>query len=325
MDDLNNTPNKYGRYFLAFEADDRASVDPDVKFNTKIITVKPTNRHSKLYTIGDDYIGVGIDDGSQQSDSLDDISNTEIQTDEPESSDTNEIPDDTDSTNAPNDSIDTNTQPDLSNNDPIVSQDGNEIQPQDDLNGPAIDNDPLVQQVNATNAEIDNNGNPPDVTTPTIDNQDPNTEVNMDEPITDDSIAVDDTMDSDRDGIPDSQEDPNQQTGAIPEQKRGPGIEYDSTRKYVLFQKYVELCNAIADYTERLDSITNDSYNTNQLIKIASNKLTEVYNVTYDYLTMKFELASYVQSLLFYQERIATVYKIFDLIKSSKETITKKE
>ena len=54
------------------------------------------------------------------------------------------------------------------------------------------------------------------------------------------------------------------------------------------------------------------------------NKLREIKDLTYDFMMIKFELSSYVQSLLFYQNLIVSVQLVFNLIKKAKEKDNKK-
>lgn len=326
IEEIKTNPNKYGRYFLSLEADDNEEElknDPNIKANTKIITVKPSNRRTKFYSIGDDYMNDEPEEDTLSDDYIGDEETPEDTTTDTNSDESDENPEanavnvNTDGEENPEDSTE-----ELSDeNQPIVTDNGEEIQnTETDDSDPVIDNDPLVQQINDTNEEINNNSNVDNVASEPIDTS---AEINTDEPITDEEPIVDDSMVDDPNMVTDDGTQPVD--GAAPvEARRGPGIEYDSTRKYVLFNKYINLCNSINDYIDKFSSMTNDDYNTNQIYKIANAKLTEVHDVTYDYMIMKFELSSYVQSLLFYQERLATIYKIFDFVKSSLDEINKK-
>ena len=99
-------------------------------------------------------------------------------------------------------------------------------------------------------------------------------------------------------------------------EKKGPGVEYDSTRKYVLFKEYMSLYNAINNYITKLESVINDDIETNRTISEAANRLREIRDLTYDYMTMKYEISTYTQSLLFYQTLIVSVQMVFRLLEN---------
>lgn len=105
-------------------------------------------------------------------------------------------------------------------------------------------------------------------------------------------------------------------TGTGEEGEKGPGLEYDSTRKYVLFKEYISLYNAINSYIQKLDSNISDDLETNKIISRASENLREIRDLTYDFMTMKFEISSYTQSLLFFQTLIVSVQMVFRIFEN---------
>ena len=48
-------------------------------------------------------------------------------------------------------------------------------------------------------------------------------------------------------------------------------------------------------------------------------KLREIKDIIFDYMTIRFQLNSYVQSLLFYQKMVVAVQLVFNLLKSIAE------
>lgn len=128
-----------------------------------------------------------------------------------------------------------------------------------------------------------------------------------------DDIDFTDTGD---DGAADNQapsEDATQDNGD--NQKRGPGLEYDSVRKYNLYKEFARLRMAIDSYITKLESCISDDPESNHVIKICTTKFREMYDLITDYMMMKFELCTYIQNLLFYQRQITTVHLIFKLLK----------
>lgn len=287
---------KYGRFFLANEApEDDDFPDSQVKFNTKIVSVKPHNRRKNYF-----------DDDFQ--DDIDDITGDET----------------IDDTDATDDAGFDNPAPEVTDPDydPNSEPDGNE--PLYDNSDDEFNNDDLEQQVDDVNDEINNDPNQsplPDTTDPNSDITGGDTYDDGNGPVLDDN-PTDDTSDlynttDDTTAPLDQSQDPNAQP-------KGPGIEYDSTRKYVLFNKYLDLINAIDSYIEKFDNIALDDFNTNLLYKNTSDKLNEIKNLLNDFLLIKFDLSSYVQSLLFYQNALVLVSKLFDATNQALKRIKSK-
>ena len=97
-----------------------------------------------------------------------------------------------------------------------------------------------------------------------------------------------------------------------------PGVELDSTRKYNLYKEYMSLYNACDNYISKLENILKNDFEENQIIRISVNNLREVKDILFDYMTIRFSLNTYVQSLLFYQKMVVAVQLVFNLLKSIK-------
>lgn len=108
-------------------------------------------------------------------------------------------------------------------------------------------------------------------------------------------------------------------------QNRGPGLEFDSVRKYNLYKEYVKLRTAIDNYITKLESCISDDPRSNQVIKTSTMKFRELYDLITDYMMMKFEICSYIQNLLFYQRQVATVQLIFTMLQETNRMQDKDE
>lgn len=95
-----------------------------------------------------------------------------------------------------------------------------------------------------------------------------------------------------------------------------PGVELDSTRKYNLYKEYMSLYNACDNYISKLENILKNDFEENQIIRISVNNLRDIKDILYDYMTIRFQLNTYVQSLLFYQKMVVAVQLVFNLLKS---------
>ena len=60
----------------------------------------------------------------------------------------------------------------------------------------------------------------------------------------------------------------------------------------------------------------------NQIIKVAVMKLREIRDLTYDYMMIKYETNTYIQSLLFYQNLVISVQLVFKLLSNAKKKRT---
>jgi hypothetical protein len=95
-----------------------------------------------------------------------------------------------------------------------------------------------------------------------------------------------------------------------------PGVELDSTRKYNLYKEFMSLFNACDNYISKLENMLRNDYEENQILRISVNNLREIKDILNDYMSIRFQLNTYVQSLLFYQKMVVAVQLVFKLLKS---------
>lgn len=110
-----------------------------------------------------------------------------------------------------------------------------------------------------------------------------------------------------------------------PQAPQGPGLEYNSTRKYTLFKNYMSLSNAIDNYISKLELQMGEDANKTAVLKSATDKLRDINDLCYDYITMKFEISSYVQSLLFFQKMIVMIQMVFEMVSETNKKTNKKQ
>ena len=82
----------------------------------------------------------------------------------------------------------------------------------------------------------------------------------------------------------------------------GVGVGLDTMRKYQLFNEFIHFGNAVTNYISKLENIILDNPGQNQLIKYVIDNLHNIKDMIYDYITMKFELVSYVSARTFFDE-----------------------
>ena len=260
--------------------------------NNPEVTVEPEDDETDIVPETDD-ITPEEDDVTPEVDDVEpEMDDVTPETDdvEPESDDVTPEPDDVEVEPATDDMDVVPEEDDVEPEMDDVTPETDDVEPEsdDNFNNQNADTQPETSDDNADDVQPDTDFN----------NQDDNGDV---QPATDDG----------------SQSDGNQNS-------KGPGLEYDSTRKYNLFKEYMSLYNALDNYVSKLEDSISDNLPMNQVIKVAVNKLREIKDLTYDFMMIKFELSSYVQSLLFYQNLIVSVQLVFNLIKKAKEKDNKK-
>lgn len=280
-------PNLYGRFFLASEADDgetEEEVKPETatRRNIKVVTVKPNNRSKQFadVDIGDEETEPENTTGDTGTDNPITDDNTDYTSD-----DTENTPDTTNDTTSETNNTGENTETD----------DAPETGDETDFSDTGDDSN------TAEDTGEDGTGE--------------NTETD-DAPETGDDTDFADAAGDDTGTTDDGGEAvANQGTS---DEKAKPGVEYDSTRKYNLFKEYMSLYNACDNYISKLENILKDDTIQNQIIRTSVNNLRDIKDIIYDYMTIKFPINSYIQSLLFYQKMKVSIQLIFSLLKNSK-------
>lgn len=124
----------------------------------------------------------------------------------------------------------------------------------------------------------------------------------------------DDGTDGGGDGGDDGNPDDSGDSGENNSEQDGHGLDYDSTRKYVLYTNFNSLLNGINNYISKLETLLGEDTEVNHVMKTCVKKLRMIRDLTYDYLIMKYEISSYIQSKLFYTNMIAMIQTVFSVI-----------
>lgn len=95
----------------------------------------------------------------------------------------------------------------------------------------------------------------------------------------------------------------------------------DNQLKYSLFRRMKNLMEAIDSYIEKLTEKPSPSINYNMVMRSSVDKLTEVKEALYEYMTLKFRDQEYLQSMHFYQKCLMVVRMTFELVASNKKAI----
>lgn len=277
-------PRRYGEYFLALEADDTQEASP--RKNIKVVSVsKRKDRVSRFEDIGQEPIEAST--GEEDGDGFDDIG-------------VEDTPDDTQTQTT-----------DPANEDDTATF--------DDINADSTDNQTEQPEDTTTQTTDDTQVTDDGGTAPAEETQDANGNqiISASDGTEEGDTGVDEEGFDDigGDGTDEGTADGNQQGNQDnKEENQGPGLEYDSTRKYVLFKEFMSLYNSVDNYVSKLENMMNDDPTTNQIYKVCTNNLREIRDLIYDYMTLKYEASRYVQSLLFYEKMVAAVQIVFNML-----------
>ena len=293
--------NIYGKYFLAVEApgDEEVTEENKPRRNIKVVSVKPDNRKRK------DFTDVGGDEEQQEQTQEENM--PVVSDDGPDTGgDEDFASDEPEATNVPDEGNgDENVEVNQPNEDPPTTTDEGNAPDAGDEN----ENGDTGPDTGGDDDFTDTGEEAPAADDATGD------EAGDDSPDTGGDHDFTDTGDSGSDGEADTSTDAGESSG----EKGKPGIEYDSTRKYMLYLEFISLYNSCENYISKLETIIKDDIDENRAIQKCSNTLREIRNLLYDYMTIRFTSDSYVQSLLFYQKMIVSVQLVFKQIKVVRE------
>ena len=213
--------------------------------------------------------------------------------------------------------MDTGTEPEAQNApEPQVATDGNT----DDTGTTDAENNEELDTGDVDNTDIpspDNGSDSGDTADNGNDQDDGGGELQTDDPGGDDAFDVgDDTGDE-------SNDDNSGDSGGTGDDSQEGAVQNteDNQLKYSLFRRMKNLMEAIDSYIEKLTEKTSPNINYNMVMRSSVDKLTDVREALYEYMTLKFRDQDYLQSMHFYQKCIMVVRMTFELVASNKKTI----
>lgn len=206
------------------------------------------------------------------------------------------------------------------------------------------DNDEDDPEVSTNDEDSSDNDDSADDESPDDSNDSTSSDDSDDNSDSDDSDSGDDSGDDEEDSSDDMDSDPHDMSGddedpdtssddssdedssddSSDEEKGKPGTDFENMRRYRLYKKYMNLYDSVNGYTDTLDALVYDDDEMNTVTKLASSKLKQLAEITYDYMTMKFENDSYTQALLFYKQVNVGVRMCFDLLENRNNNIQKR-
>ena len=280
--------NLYGKYFLATEAPDDEEVteeQPKPKRNVKVISVKRSNRGKDFSDVVEEPTE---EEAPEEEVPVEPVEDTDDNTDFSADVETGDETEPVENEETPPANEEVPVEPAET---PDNAETGETTEPTENPETPATEEQPETIDVTADNAD-DN---------------------------TDFSAGVDDTGEE---AAP-AEETPPPQDNTTNTPNNAPGVDLDSMRKYNLFKEFMSLYNACDNYISKLETVLKNDYEENQIIRISVNNLREIKDIISDYMTIRFRLNSYIQSLLFHQKMVAAVQLIFNMLRSIKSNQVK--
>lgn len=125
---------------------------------------------------------------------------------------------------------------------------------------------------------------------------------------------------------PDDSEDETDGSGDAEESNEEPtnDNEADGTsqsRKYNLYKDFMSLYNSNKSYIEKLERSRASSMESTIVINSALNQLNKIDDILYEYMTIKFPKAPFIDSLIFYHQTVSAIRLCFASIRNNKPFI----
>ena len=117
---------------------------------------------------------------------------------------------------------------------------------------------------------------------------------------------TEDTADAEGDSSNDSED-------QMSEEEKG-----EATKKYHMYKRFVHLYNVLQSLIERCRNVIKNDPFQNTVIKTVVNNLSDIYDNLFDYMTIKYKSATYVQVLIYFENAISAIRLNFELLRNNK-------
>ena len=197
------------------------------------------------------------------------------------------------------DNVDDDTTNDTENDVGNEPDNTTDTEPEEDTNN---ENDDTAEDdsTDYTEDDGDDTGNTPD----TEDDDTGN------EPDTDDDGATDYTQD---DGGDDAG---NQSDNAPPPEDKVQSA--DDRKKYNLYTRFLKVYAMISSFNDKIKNVVKDDPIQNAVLNRVSDNLDELYETMYEYMTVKFVTAKYIEAMIFFETVLGCIRLNFELIRNNK-------
>lgn len=138
---------------------------------------------------------------------------------------------------------------------------------------------------------------------------------NYDESNEDDSGATDYT--SDEESETDDTEEANDENVNVYDTAPEETVQDESTKRYNLFRELIYLYNSNKSFISKLENIVRDDIEGNSIVNITVNKLRDVEEIMFEFMTIKFMNSTYIEALTFYESILAVIKLNFQILKNN--------
>lgn len=181
------------------------------------------------------------------------------------------------------------------------------------------DDTPNDTETNTDNADTENqpDDNTEDNAEDYTDNED-NTDDTGNEADTDDDTGNEPDTGEAEDYTNDSSDDTQQDNTSDNQTDDASTPSADDRKKYNLYLRFLKLIDMIDSFTDKLRNIVKDDPVQNAVLSKVVDNLTELHDTMYEYMTVKFITAKYVEALIYFETIISVVKLNFELIRNNK-------
>lgn len=181
------------------------------------------------------------------------------------------------------------------------------------------DDTPNDTETNTDNADTENqpDDNTEDNAEDYTDNED-NTDDTGNEADTDDDTGNEPDTGEAEDYTNDSSDDTQQDNMSDNQTDDASTPSADDRKKYNLYLRFLKLIDMIDSFTDKLRNIVKDDPVQNAVLSKVVDNLTELHDTMYEYMTVKFITAKYVEALIYFETIISVVKLNFELIRNNK-------
>lgn len=127
------------------------------------------------------------------------------------------------------------------------------------------------------------------------------------EPVDDDGSDYSDSNDSTDGDAGDSGDDDSSSPPPSP----------DSYKLYNLYKKFINLYTLNKSFITRLDTTILDDYSSNAVVKTVGSNLRNLNDILYDFMTVKYSTATYIQAMMFFHSAVAAIQLNFELMRNN--------
>lgn len=148
--------------------------------------------------------------------------------------------------------------------------------------------------------------------------QDNNTDNNNDDEeisgnANDDVELIDDT---DFNNVDDSEDNDIDSDMDVNNTKNGPGLDYNSTRQYRLFNEYQDLRETIQSMLSLMEKYSTNDINKGNIANKVSDKLRITKTMIEEYMLTRFQSSTYIQNMIFYNTIVAACKSVIEMLRT---------